>query len=275
MPTLRPRGEECKLHSWHLELSHALRDAVNGPRLPDIPLGKRPIGLTINFLTRLFLQLFEGQLARVGQPIHALLLIGSFASSDHLKQRVKQKIGKLILSIARPPGADTATLRSTAQYCLAKRSLVSTVICSRPYIMKVESHAERGARHKKPAYIKINDPSAANCENWLQFLASKGAIIRKGRCLTTMLRKFSESPSGTSTPPIPKLRTPNLNRLIDSPFIATLYTSDSEKIMRYTNEDEILELCERTVDFISLPSSRMRPLRIWLGSIPSSSLGVG
>lgn len=42
----------------------------------------------------------------------------------------------------------------------------------------------------------------------------------------------------------------------DSIFIATLFTSDSEQIMRYTDEGETTELCKWTVDLSSLPSFR-------------------
>jgi hypothetical protein len=42
----------------------------------------------------------------------------------------------------------------------------------------------------------------------------------------------------------------------DSSFIATLYTSDSDKLMRYTDEGETNELCKWTVDLSSLPTFR-------------------
>ena len=46
-----------------------------------------------------------------------------------------------------------------------------------------------------------------------------------------------------------------LDRLCaDSSFVAVLYTSDSDKIMRYTDEGEIHELCKWTVDLSSLPT---------------------
>ena len=44
--------------------------------------------------------------------------------------------------------------------------------------------------------------------------------------------------------------------LLDSSFIATLYTSDSDKIMRYNDEGETNELCKWTVDLSSLPTFR-------------------
>lgn len=42
----------------------------------------------------------------------------------------------------------------------------------------------------------------------------------------------------------------------DSSFVATLYTSDSDKMMRYTDEGETNELCKWTVDLSSLPTFR-------------------
>lgn len=50
---------------------------------------------------------------------------------------MQMQFGGKIPIIARPPDADTATLRGAAQYGLAKKSLVSTVISPRSYIMKV------------------------------------------------------------------------------------------------------------------------------------------
>ncbi|RXW12291.1 hypothetical protein EST38_g13561 [Candolleomyces aberdarensis] len=50
------------------------------------------------------------------------------AASKHSKRRVEQQFGKLILFLSLPPGSDTATLCSAAQYGLAKRCSVSTII---------------------------------------------------------------------------------------------------------------------------------------------------
>ena len=44
--------------------------------------------------------------------------------------------------------------------------------------------------------------------------------------------------------------------ILDSGFVATLYTSDSDKIFRYTDEGETTELCKWTVDLSSLPTFR-------------------
>lgn len=40
----------------------------------------------------------------------------------------------------------------------------------------------------------------------------------------------------------------------DRLFVAVLYTSDSDKLMRYTDEGETIELCRWTVDLGTLPS---------------------
>ncbi|KAF5326409.1 hypothetical protein D9611_000946 [Ephemerocybe angulata] len=216
---------------------------VEDPHDPSVGLINGQLSIPGNLLRRevfdpvvnQVIQLLEEQLARVEQPVHALLLVGGFAGSEYLKQRVESQFGARIRMIARPPDADTATLRGAAQYGLAKRALVSTVISPRSYIMKVKLPAEQEDWLKRPAYIKNNDAGVSICENRLQYLVSKGAIIRKGQRLTTKFCKFSQSPS-------------------DSSFVATLFTSDSDKIMRYTDEGETLELCKWTVDLTSLPT---------------------
>lgn len=50
---------------------------------------------------------------------------------------LQEQFSSRIRIIARPADADTATLRGAAQYGLARRSLVSSVIAPRSYIMKV------------------------------------------------------------------------------------------------------------------------------------------
>ncbi|KAG6856845.1 hypothetical protein H0H87_012903 [Tephrocybe sp. NHM501043] len=181
------------------------------------------------------LQLIEEQIQRVDQKIDALLLVGGFAGSEYLKQRIKERFSSRIRVIARPADADTATLRGAARYGLARRPLVSSIIAPRSYIMKVKLPAEQEDWLKRPAYIKSNDAGVPICENRLQYLVSKGAILRKGQRLTTKFCKFSQTNQ-------------------DSTFIATLFTSDSEKIMRYTDEGETTELCKWTVNLSSLPT---------------------
>ncbi|KAJ3966608.1 hypothetical protein EV361DRAFT_934394 [Lentinula raphanica] len=181
------------------------------------------------------LGLIEEQLSKVDQRVDALLLVGGFAGSEYLKQRVEEQFGPRIRVIARPADADTATLRGAARYGLARRPLVASVIAPRSYIMKVKLPAEQEDWHKRPAYIRNNDAGYPICENRLQYLVQKGAIIRKGQRLTTKFCKFSQS-------------------IQDASFVAVLYTSESDKIMRYNDEGETAELCKWTVDLSSLPA---------------------
>ncbi|KAJ3572787.1 hypothetical protein NP233_g2855 [Leucocoprinus birnbaumii] len=194
------------------------------------------------------LQLIEEQMSRIEQRIDALLLVGGFAGSEYLRQRVEprtliqEQYGSRIRVIARPPDADTATLRGAAQYGLARRPLVASVIAPRAYIMKawVKLPAEQEDWLKRPAYIRTNDAAAGSVNNRLQYLVSKGAILRKGQRLST---KFW-------------FRLPFSKFGLDTTFVATLFTSDANTIMRYTDEGETTELCKWTVDLSSLPSFR-------------------
>ncbi|KAG6830525.1 hypothetical protein H0H92_000197 [Tricholoma furcatifolium] len=126
------------------------------------------------------LQLIEEQIQKVDQRIDALLLVGGFAGSEYLKQRIEERFSSRVQVIARPADADTATLRGAARYGLARRPLVSSIIAPRSYIMKVKLPAEQEDYLKRPAYIRTNDAGAAICDNRLQYLVSKGAILRKG-----------------------------------------------------------------------------------------------
>ncbi|CAE6398596.1 unnamed protein product [Rhizoctonia solani] len=181
------------------------------------------------------LQLIEEQLSKCNQPIHALLLVGGFSGSEYLFKRVDQQFGSRISVIARPADADTATCRGAARYGLSNRALVSSVIAPRAYIMKVKLPADAEDWQKRPAYISQNNAGVSICENRLQYLVQKGAILRKGQRVKTKFCKFSQGPQ-------------------DSTFVAVLYTSDSERVMRYTDEGETTELCKWTVDLSTLPS---------------------
>ncbi|KAK0213492.1 hypothetical protein IW262DRAFT_1516552 [Armillaria fumosa] len=181
------------------------------------------------------LALIEDQTQKVDQRIDALLLVGGFAGSEYLKQRVEERFSSRIRVIARPVDADTATLRGAARYGLARRPLVSSVIAPRSYIMKVKLPADQEDWQKRPAYIKNNDAGVPICENRLQYLVQKGAILRKGQRLTTKFCKFSQT-------------------VQDSAFVAVMFTSEADKIMRYTDEGETTELCKWTVDLSSLPA---------------------
>jgi hypothetical protein len=93
---------------------------------------------------------------KVNQRIDALLLVGGFSGSGYLFKRVEvsdefqrkkcsesdflcaqELFGGRVRVIARPSDADTATARGAAQYGLARRPLVSSVVAPRSYMMKV------------------------------------------------------------------------------------------------------------------------------------------
>ncbi|KAI0033033.1 actin-like ATPase domain-containing protein [Vararia minispora EC-137] len=181
------------------------------------------------------LALIEEQARRVKHRIDALLLVGGFSASNYLFHRVEEKFRSTIKVIARPDDADTATVRGGAKYGLAQRPLVSSIIAPRAYMVKVKLPAEPEDLLKRPAYVVRNNAGMPSCENRLQYLVAKGAILRKGQKIRTKFCKFSQTPQ-------------------DRTFVATLYTSDSDEIMRYTDEAEATELCKWTVDLGVLPS---------------------
>ncbi|KAN0080079.1 hypothetical protein V8E55_009645 [Tylopilus felleus] len=181
------------------------------------------------------LDMIEEQSGKIQQRIDALLLVGGFAGSEYLFRRVEAKFSGKIKVIARPSDADTATVRGGAQYGLSRKTIVSTVIVPRAYIMKVKLPADPEDWLKRPAYIKENHANVAICENRLQYLVMKGAILRKGQRVKTKFCKFSQ------------------NRQ-DCHFVAVLYTSERDESMRYTDEGETTELCKWTVDLSTLPT---------------------
>jgi hypothetical protein len=101
--------------------------------------------------------MIEEQSRKTYERIDALLLVGGFAGSDYLFTRVKvrprlrkfpsayrrllpvfqEQFASRIKVIARPADADTATARGAAQYGLARKLLVSSVISPRSYFMRV------------------------------------------------------------------------------------------------------------------------------------------
>ncbi|KAH9982005.1 actin-like ATPase domain-containing protein [Russula compacta] len=216
---------------------------VEDPEDPQVGLFNGELSIPGNLLRReVFdpvvnqaLELIEDQMKKVNQRIDALLLVGGFSASGYLFKRVEERLGARVRVIARPSDADTATARGAAQYGLARRPLVSSVVAPRSYMMKVKLPAEPDDFMKRPAYISQNNAGIAICENRLQYLVAKGAILRKGQKLKT---KFCRFPSS----------------FIDRVFVATMYTSDADNIMRYTDEGETVELCKWTVDISSLPS---------------------
>ena len=111
------------------------------------------------------LGLIEDQMKKVNQHTDALLLVGGFSGSTYLFKRVEvsgvvigpryafernvvnailcfqEQFGSRVKVIARPSDADTATGRGAAQYGLARRPLVSSVVAPRSYMMKVKHSA--------------------------------------------------------------------------------------------------------------------------------------
>jgi hypothetical protein len=92
------------------------------------------------------------------------------------------------------------------------------------------------------------------CQPRLQYLVQKGAILRKGQRIKTKFCKFSSSSEGAYPPCQPSIQPTNANSRTDRLFIAVLYTSESNTIMRYTDEGETTELCKWSVDLSALPS---------------------
>ncbi|THH09897.1 hypothetical protein EW146_g8542 [Bondarzewia mesenterica] len=218
---------------------------VEDPDDPSVGLINGELSIPGNLLRRevfdpvvnQVLELIEDQMKKIDQRIDALLLVGGFSGSEYLFKRVEEQFGARVKVITRPSDADTATARGAAQYGLARRPLVSSVVAPRSYIMKVKLPADAEDLMKRPAYITQNNAGVPICENRLQYLVAKGAILRKG--------KFSQSGQGARA-------------FCDRIFVATLYTSDIDKIMRYTDEGETTELCKWTVDIGSLPSFQVR-----------------
>lgn len=101
----------------------------------------------------------------------------------------QEVFGSRIRVIARPSDCDTATVRGAAQYGLARRPLVSSVIAPQSYMLKVRVQspsslwlarsptrvraivvqvklpAEQEDWLKRPAYIRENDAGISICEN--------------------------------------------------------------------------------------------------------------
>ncbi|KAF6759108.1 hypothetical protein DFP72DRAFT_1064071 [Ephemerocybe angulata] len=200
------------------------------------------------------IQAIEDQLVHAGQPVHALLLVGHLGESEFLKRETeastwiqpglyKRRFKDRIATITRPPEAGLGMVKGAAQFGLAKRSLVSSVIASLSYILKVDMPAEDEDWHKRPVYIKIYDSGETVCENRLEYLVTKGAIVPKG-CAPVLYASHSliRTYSRITSSLIGK----------DSGFVVTLYTSNSDQIMRYLDQGEVLEVCRWNVGLPSL-----------------------
>ncbi|BGP27361.1 hypothetical protein Rt10032_c22g6599 [Rhodotorula toruloides] len=185
------------------------------------------------------LSLLTHQLSKLAtQRCDALILVGGFASSPYLCQRIQRALGDKVPIIARPRDTDVATLQGAARYglSLSKDSgTVSSVISPRSYIMKCKLPASDEDRYQRPGFIVRNDAGVEVCENRLSYLVAKGAVVRKGQQLRSRYCKFSRAPT-------------------DCMFTAVLYVSDEDKVYRYTDEGPLEELCRWTVDLSPLPS---------------------
>lgn len=149
---------------------------------------------------------------RIDRPLDALLLVGGFSGSEYLFKRVdvrrfllflsssypdsllllQDTFGSRIKVIARPSDADTATCRGAAQYGLARRPLVSSVIAPKSYIMRVKLPAEAEDWAKRPAYIKDNNAGVSICENrWVvSFICEAVSVLMVGSIgCSTLFRK--------------------------------------------------------------------------------------
>ncbi|GAA5978586.1 hypothetical protein JCM11641_002779 [Rhodosporidiobolus odoratus] len=184
------------------------------------------------------LEIIEVQLNKTPQKsVSALILVGGFAASEYLNARVYEAFNKRIGIIARPRDTDVATLQGAARYGLgliSGRPAVSSVISPRSYIMKCKLPAEEQDRYQRPGFITRNDAGVEVCENRLSYLVAKGAVVRKGQRLQSRYCKYSRGPQ-------------------DCMFTAVLYVCDDDKIYRYTDEGEIVELLRWTVDLSPLP----------------------
>ena len=58
-----------------------------------------------------------------------------------------------------------ATLRGAAQYGLARRPLVSSIVSPKAYLMKAKLPAEEQDHLMRPAYITYSESGAPLCEN--------------------------------------------------------------------------------------------------------------
>ncbi|GAA5942523.1 Hsp70 family protein [Sporobolomyces koalae] len=201
------------------------------------------------------LEIINAQLATVpNKSVNALILVGGLSSSQYLFERVQEAFADKISVIARPRDADVATLQGAARYGLGKAT-VSSVISPRSYIIKCKLPAEDVDRYTRPGFISSNDAGVEVCENRLSYLVAKGAVLRKGQRLRSRFCKYSRGPS-------------------DCHFTAILYVSDEDKIWRYTDEGEIVELCRWTVDLSTSPSFQYQAQTSTAGFFTEFDLGL-
>ncbi|RXW13824.1 hypothetical protein EST38_g12032 [Candolleomyces aberdarensis] len=119
------------LFSVHL-FSEPDKSNYSGVEDDAVDIGQLFRGQVFSYAIDQVLQLSEEQLAKVDQPVCAFLLVLScsldVSPTASIQSNMSSNNSEDEFCSSIPPGADTATLRSAAQYGLAKGSLVSTVI---------------------------------------------------------------------------------------------------------------------------------------------------
>ncbi|KAJ7621724.1 actin-like ATPase domain-containing protein, partial [Mycena polygramma] len=215
---------------------------VEDPDDPSVGLLNGQLAIPGRLLRDAVFETFLLSVLTMSPNIDALLLVGGFSGSAYLKTRVEEQFGAQIRTVARPPDSDTATLRGAARYGLARRPLVSQLVVPWSYVMKTKIPAEPEDHILRPQYVHANDAGVEVCENRLQYLVQKGAIIRKGQ--RVMARFWLVSPSFSPT------NANNSHYLTDTTFTATLYTSPSASA-RYADD----------------PSARLRELCVWRADV--------
>ncbi|KAJ2935297.1 hypothetical protein H1R20_g1797, partial [Candolleomyces eurysporus] len=267
MLTLRPRGD------GDLKIPHALRDgsAVDGSRLPDIPLNPDDpaLGLLkiIGRMTHLeiaemyarlkrtmvvcswlrFWELVKTPLADYPtrldptslvcfiedetpafDPYFPMRLPGALVQKNRSAELFWHMFPLTCFNVEDPHNLTVGPINGQLSVpgdflggkvfnCVIDR--VGSVPCILPILLFADSMTN---------YSKSNLPEST----YLYTHSHSLEVLPAAGIRSSVSSEFSQSPS-------------------DCPFIATLYTSDSGKIMRYTDEDEILELCEWTVDLTS------------------------
>ncbi|KAF9505410.1 hypothetical protein BS47DRAFT_1374308 [Hydnum rufescens UP504] len=183
------------------------------------------------------LQAIQEQLEIFNKRVDILVLMGGFASSDYLFRQVKDEFGSQIHLISRPADGDSSSVRGGASAGLhtatSAKPLMTLAVALQSFIMRVRLPAEPLDKMLRPAYI-TSTAGVWICENRVQYVVRKGAKIRRGERIDVELRKFSTSS-------------------YDSTFETVLYTSYSDRIMRYADEGETTELCRCYVDLSPLP----------------------
>ncbi|KAG8742300.1 hypothetical protein FRC12_015398, partial [Ceratobasidium sp. 428] len=181
------------------------------------------------------LQLIEAQLTRFAGKVDALMLVGGFSHNEYLLKHINERFGSRIGAITRPVDIDTATCRGAARCGLTDYELVPVVISPRAYMMKGNKPGEPEDHQKRPQYLGRNKAGAEVCQNRLHYLVRKGASLRKEDVVVQKLRKVSKD-------------------IRDSIYTGTLYTSDSDHDLRYTDDEGAVQMCTFKVDLSLLPN---------------------